>query len=303
MQLDREISGPELDVGAAARALIGPHLTAMKVACAIDRYFGKALWWDLFRGMPADLAAVWLANLVARPGASNGCPAWRLAKGLADSRVARRLFWRNEVYLALRSRAEENGRTLAEEKADVMLGAMLGAAKAGRRRQTVRLGAQWVTDEDGKKEELVPLYDLSAEKAVWWFTSKAREIAEASILDEPWEGRSRRRIETVPLHEHFTASTSADPNLVAQSDAIPESIRAAGEFEALRQRVTSGQLKVLEALLRQLESGYPATEAKARAADELNVSVNTVDQHFSRIRSRCSRSDLQPRCQEDGVWG
>ena len=278
-------------LGPAARALIRPHLPMLEVSRLIDGYFGAGTWRELFRGMDPELAALWLRSLVRYGAAtpSRRCSAWRLARGLASSRIGRGLFSRRDLYAGLRNRAVANGCSVSQERVTVVLAAMLAAAAdADDGPRTVRVGREWVKDASGRKALVEPLLDLSAERAIRWFIARIRVNVEEMVLED------RPDPETVPHREQHELVGYSQPEANDRGSVEPAST-AARELDALRHRVTSRQWDLLQALLVPMREGASPAGAKRQAAEALGISVDAVDQHFSRMRRRVVREGLSGR--------
>jgi hypothetical protein len=179
----------------------------------------------------------------------------------------------SEEQECLRRRARDSsGRRRA--KLDCLRVGLLTAAADVGRRQTIRVGRRWITDEDRRKAKVRPL-DLDVYTFTYWFRKQALAASSAHLKGSPFP--------TEPGRDALTAGELVpldDSLLLCDGRGVPTEawIDACREVDRAYSCASPRQLEILD-LLRDEHDGR---EIAAR----LGIAESTVRVQLARLRRR-----------------
>lgn len=163
-----------------------------------------------------------------------------------------------------------------EAKVRIALSGLLEALGDAREPQRVRVGKDWVKDENDEVVDIIPA-NQGIIGGQLWLAQGALARARQALQDlEPWD-------------RAYPPSERAENALTDEAEHPLDSLIAAEaplEFSRLLEQATPGQARVLDALRAALSEVDDLAAAKPIAAGRLGISVSTIDGQIRLLRQR-----------------
>lgn len=167
----------------------------------------------------------------------------------------------------------------ADAKVALCAAGLLEASEGEDRPQKVRIGRQCLEGPDGGREPH-PVHDISARQYLHWLSSRAIGNAEDALTDRDQDHAKHTVPGGMDVARHRPAGARTPLDALVAAEAM------ADQWSRLLEVASPRQAEIIEAIRDAMAAGADEEEARAVAADVLDIAPSTVRVQIHRLKKK-----------------